>query len=94
MIIGVLRIRALLRGAHSLKDKRSVLRSVKDRVRHAFNVSIAEVDAQDVWQTIEWGVAAVGTDTPSVQSALSDVLNLIRRHPDLELTDHDIETFS
>jgi uncharacterized protein YlxP (DUF503 family) len=94
MIVGVLRIRALLRGAHSLKEKRQVLRSLKDRIRHSFNVSIAEVGAQDVWQTIELGAAAVGTDTPYVHGLLSNVLDLVRRNHDVELIDQDIETFS
>jgi uncharacterized protein YlxP (DUF503 family) len=93
MIVGVLRVRALLRGAHSLKEKRQVLRSLKDRLRNTFNISVAEVDAQDVWQTIELGIAAVGTDTPFVHSVLDNVLNFIRRFHGVELCDHEIETF-
>jgi uncharacterized protein YlxP (DUF503 family) len=93
MIVGVLRVRALLRGAHSLKEKRQVLRSLQDRLRNTFNVSVAEVDAQDVWQTIEIAVATVGTDTPSVQSVLSHVENVIREFRGLELCDAEVETF-
>ncbi len=93
MIVGVLRIRALLRAAHSLKEKRQVLRSLKDRLRNTFNVAVAEVDAQDVWQTIEIGVATVGTDTPFVQSVLDNVVNFVRGFHGLELCDHEIETF-
>lgn len=93
MIVGVLRVRLLMRGAHSLKEKRQVVRSLKDRIRNTFNVSVAEVDAQDVWQTVELGVAAVGTDTPYVHGLLSSVLNFIQVFRGLELVDHDIETF-
>jgi len=93
MIVGVLRIRALLRGAHSLKEKRQVLRSLKDRLRNTFNVAVAEVGAQDVWQTIEIGVATVGTDTPFVQSVLSNVENFVRAFHGLELCDCEVETF-
>lgn len=93
MIVGVLRVRLLMRGAHSLKEKRQVVRSLKDRIRNSFNVSVAEVDSQDVWQTLELGIAAVGTDTPFVNSVLSNVLDFIGGFHGVELCDHDIETF-
>ena len=93
MIVGTLRIRLLLRGAHSLKEKRSVLRSLKDRLAGKFNIAIAEVDHQDVWQTAEIGVAAVGTDTRFVQKVLAGVLQHVRFADGAELVDHEMETF-
>ena len=50
MIVGTLEFEVLIREAQSLKDKRRAIKSLKDRIRHRFPVSIAEVDALDHWQ--------------------------------------------
>jgi len=52
MIVGSLRVRLLVRQSRSLKDKRQVVLSIKDRLRNSFNVSVAEVDAQDHRQLV------------------------------------------
>ena len=93
MIVGTLKIRLLLRESHSLKDKRRVLRSLKDTLSNKFNISVAETDEQDVWQTAEIGVAAVGTDTPFVQSVLSNVVNYVRYFGGVEVVDVEQETY-
>lgn len=49
-VIGVLTLEIRLEDSHSLKDKRHVVKSLKDRLRHKFNVSVAEIDGQDTWQ--------------------------------------------
>ena len=64
--------------AACLKDKRRALRSIKDRLRAQFNVSVAEVEAHDVWQTAVLGVAAVGVDRPFVEGLLDSVASLVR----------------
>ena len=87
MIVGTLRLKLLLRGSHSLKDKRRVLKSLKDQIGNRFNVSVAETDYQDVWQTAELGIAAVGTDTPFVQSVLTHVEGFVRLFRDVDLVD-------
>ncbi len=93
MIVGTLKIRLLLRESHSLKDKRRVLRSLKDTLSGKFNISVAETDEQDVWKTAEIGVATVGTDTPFVQSVLSGVVNYVRYFGGVELVDFEQETY-
>ena len=93
MIIGVLRIRLVLREAYSLKDKRRVLKSLKDRLADKFNVSIAEVDHQDEWQQATLGVAMVGTDTRYVNSVLSKLVDHLRFAPGAELVDYELEMF-
>jgi len=93
MIVGTLKLRFVLRESHSLKDKRRVLRSLKDTLSNKFNISVAEVDEQDVWQTAQVGVAVVGTDTPFVQSVLTNVLNYARFFGGLELVDSQQEIF-
>ena len=61
MIVGVCTIELRLHDAHSLKSKRQVLKSITSRVKNKFNVAIAEVDDQDVWQRAVLGVAVVST---------------------------------
>jgi len=93
MIIGTLRIRLALRAARSLKDKRRVVKSVKDRLRGKFNVSIAEVDHQDDPRRAELGVAMVGTDRRYVNSVLSKVVDHLRGLHGAELVDYELEMF-
>ena len=94
MIVGSLRVRLLVREARSLKDKRQVLRGIKDRLRNEFNLSVAEVEAQDNRQLIVLGFAAVGTEARSVRISLERIVEALRGHPVAELLDHDIEVGS
>jgi len=77
MIVGVSAWQLSLPGAQSLKQKRMVVRSLKDRIRKKFNVSVAETDFQDVWTRAEITVAVVGTDTAFVDSVLDRIDDLI-----------------
>jgi hypothetical protein len=90
--VGTLRIEFLVAGATSLKDKRRVVKGLKDRLRHRFNVSVSEVDFQELWQRSAVGVAAVGTDGAFVAEVLEKVLALVRRDRSIQLLRHDIET--
>ena len=93
MIVGTLKLRLLLRESHSLKDKRRVLRSLKDTLSNKFNISVAETEDQDVWKSAEIGVVTVGTDTPFVHSVLSNVVNYVRYFGGVELVDMEEETY-
>ena len=93
MIVGTLEIRLVLRDARSLKDKRQVLKSIKDRLSNKFNVSIAEVDHQDEWQQATLGVAMAGTDKRYVNSVLSKLVDHLRFAPGAELVDYELEKF-
>jgi uncharacterized protein YlxP (DUF503 family) len=77
MVIGVLRFVLQIPGAGSLKGKRHVLRKVVDRVRARFNVSVAEVADNDLWQKATIGVAAVGNDRAFVNEVLDKVLRSV-----------------
>jgi hypothetical protein len=92
--VGTLKIEFLVAGASSLKDKRRVVKSLKDRIRHKFNVSAAEVDFQELWQRSALGVAAVGTDGAFVTQVLEKVLALVRRNHSVQVLRGDIETFA
>ena len=73
MVVGVITWQLALPDCRSLKDKRMVVRSLKDRLRHRFNVSVAETAHQDVWTRAELSVAAVGGDGAFVGSVLDTV---------------------
>jgi len=77
MVVGTLKIEFRIRDNHSLKDKRKIVRSVVDRVKHKFNASVAEVGSNDSWQKIELGVSTVGNDRRHIDSSLSNILGFI-----------------
>ena len=91
MKIGALKVEVRIPGANSLKEKRQVIRSVKDRIRHRFNASVAEVDHQDKWQRAALGVAVVGTDGGYVTGALDELMRFIRGARGVEVTFHETE---
>jgi len=76
-VVGVLELTLYLPENHSLKGKRAVLRSIKARVQSRFNVSVAEVDHQDIWQTIVLGIAQVGNDRDHVDRCLREVSEFV-----------------
>jgi uncharacterized protein YlxP (DUF503 family) len=77
MVVGVLRLELFLPENHSLKGKRSVLRTIKARVRNTFNVSVAECEDHDHWQRAILGVSQVGADQPHVDACLRRVVQFI-----------------
>lgn len=79
MVIGVLEIVLYLPESHSLKDKRQVVKSLKDKVRQRFNVAVAEVDDLDLWQKAHLGILSLGNDRRQVNGRLAQVLNYIER---------------
>jgi uncharacterized protein YlxP (DUF503 family) len=90
-VLGVLQFTLLIRGARSLKDKRRVLRSIKDRYKSRFNISIAEVDDQEMHNKATLAMAMVGSDSEYVGSTLSKILEQVRYHPEAEVLDHRLE---
>ncbi len=75
----------------SLKVKRHSLRSLKDRIRNKFNVSVAEVEGNDLWQKATLAVAAVSNDKSHLNQTLDHVINMVRAVPELSLIDYNIE---
>ena len=73
MVVGLISWQLALPDCRSLKDKRMVVRSLKDRIRQRFNVSVAETAHQDVWTRAELSVAVVGGDGAFVDSVLDNV---------------------
>jgi len=92
MHIGVCRIVFNLPENHSLKGKRQAVRSVKDRVCHRFNVSIAEIEDNGQWQRAVLGISCVSNDSRHANEMLSQVVAYIERTSgDLQLMDYSIE---
>ena len=91
MIIGTCIVYLNLPSAHSLKEKRMVVKSTIDRVKNKFNVSIAEIEDQDLHQSIVIGVAVVSTDTSHANSVVQKVLNYIGEICEADLIDSHIE---
>ncbi len=77
MVVGTLKIEFMLFDNRSLKGKRKVVKSMVDKVKARFNVSIAEVGANDKWQKIELGISAVGNDRRHIDSSLNHILNFL-----------------
>jgi uncharacterized protein YlxP (DUF503 family) len=94
MIVGTLRVRLLVRESRSLKDKRQVVRSIKDRLRNEFNVSVAEVEAEDNRQVVVFGLAMVASEASLVKAAFEQIVAALRVHPVAEFIDHEVEVES
>jgi uncharacterized protein YlxP (DUF503 family) len=90
-VVGVLNVRLVIRTANTLKDKRRIIKGLKDRIKNSFNVSISETGALDNCQYSKLGIAMVGNDTNYVQSVLSGLINLFHRLTFVELVDYNLE---
>lgn len=92
MFIGTLALHLRLETCHSLKEKRSIIKSVIARLRNEFNISVAEVDEQDRWQSAVIGVACVSGNKQYAQQQLHAVIDWVYdNRPDVEVVQTDIE---
>lgn len=91
MIIGVCRLQLILPENHSLKGKRSVVRSVCAQVRRKFNVAIAEVEDQDSWQVAGLGFAVVSSDGRHVDRMVGEIVDFIELRAEAQLGDYQVE---
>lgn len=87
MIIGVATIKLYAPWVHSLKDKRMVVKSIIAKVRSKFNISISEVDEQDIHQTIILGMACVAGTVALADSIINTVINYIENTTEAEILD-------
>jgi uncharacterized protein YlxP (DUF503 family) len=94
MVVGVLRLTLYIHGAASLKDKRQVLRKVVDRLRARFNVGVAEVGDNDVWQRAVVGIVAVANDHRFVNEVLDKCARDAGNIAEIVNREMEIETYS
>jgi uncharacterized protein YlxP (DUF503 family) len=91
MIVGSRRVRMLIRESRSLKDKRQVVRSIKDRLRNKFNISVAEIEAQDHRQLAVLGMAMVCNEAQPIRTTFAEIVQALRTHPVAEFIDHEMD---
>jgi uncharacterized protein YlxP (DUF503 family) len=91
--VGIARLTLFLADSHSLKQKRMVLRRVKDLVRGKFNVSVAEVGEQDKWQLAVIGLTVVGGERRHTEAEMDEVLRFLRGHADVVKEQREMQTF-
>lgn len=93
MVVGTLSLRLAVFGSTSLKDKRRVVKSLKDRLSGRFNVSVAEVGSLDHRQQAELGVALVANDAQFVESCLDKIVDYVRLDREAALVNYSVEVF-
>jgi len=93
MHIGLLQVHVYIPTAESLKDKRQVLQSIKQRLRNTFNVSVAEVGHQDVWQRSDIALVMVANDRNQIDQTFSRAMGLILRKENVEILEESTEYF-
>lgn len=91
MVVGVCSVNFLIHDNHSLKGKRQVIKSLIQRVKNRFNISIAEVDDNDLWQRGRIGFCIAGNDRRYVNSAVDKTLDYIRGLNLVDLADYSFE---
>jgi uncharacterized protein YlxP (DUF503 family) len=90
-MIGVLTLQIIYPQVLSLKEKRSIIQSLFTKVRKTFNVAIAEIKFQDLWQKSEVGVVTINSSTIHLQRTLDYVVNFISEGADLQIIDYQVE---
>jgi uncharacterized protein len=91
MVIGVLEMDFLIPGARSLKDKRRVVKSLKEQLRSRFNCSVAEVEHLDLWARTRLAVCVVSNESQHTNTQLNEIARFAANKPGAELVDYSIE---
>ncbi len=91
MVVGLCHLELYLHDNFSLKGKRQVIKSIVQRARKRFNISISEIEDQDLWQKAVLGICVVGLDRKRVNSTLDQVVNFIENTQLTDVADSQIE---
>ena len=91
MIVGILTVNLHIPESNSLKSKRMAIKSLIDRIKNKFNVSVAEVDAQDLWQRSVIAIAFVSNETVMVNKVFEKIRGIIDQNHSVELIDSHME---
>lgn len=91
MPVGILTLEIELPYSHSLKEKRAVLQKIRDRLRARFNVALAELDHQDVWQRATLGVVSISSSQTVLESTFRQVLEESEKILGQDVASHDLE---
>lgn len=93
MHLGSLRVVLHIPQSRSLKSKRQIVRAIKDRLKNKFNISIAEIDDNDLWQRATLGIAVVASDGVFLDQVLSQVENFIASNPEVVVVDLERQAY-
>jgi uncharacterized protein YlxP (DUF503 family) len=89
MFVGVLVIEILIYSSTSLKEKRVILKSVKDRLKNKFNVSVAEIGFQDKWQRSQLGIATISNEHSHLEHSLQQIFEYLDRSDSYEISSYE-----
>jgi len=93
MHVGAMTVGLFIGESSSLKEKRRHLKSVIEKIKSRFNVSIAEVDHQDLWQRSTVGVSCVSNERVQIDKVFSSVINFIENHGSVEIIEYHYEMY-
>ncbi|MBI5193101.1 MAG: DUF503 domain-containing protein [Nitrospirae bacterium] len=91
MFVGICTLEIYIPDSGSLKAKRQVIKSLKDKIRNNYNVSVAEIADHDLWQRDVIGVACIGTDKSYINGMLDKIVNFVQENRSAELLNYKIE---
>ncbi len=91
MVVGLLSMELYIPESGSLKMKRTVLKSIKDKLRRDFNISIAEVGANDLWRRTLLGISVVSNDRKFANSVLNKIVDRISTNGSVNIITYNIE---
>jgi uncharacterized protein YlxP (DUF503 family) len=94
MIVGCSRLELFFGESHSLKDKRQILKSIIERVKYRFNVSVVELDDHDLWQKSTIGISCVNRAEGQVKRTLNEVERFIENLNKAQVTHNELNFFS
>ncbi|MCK5033159.1 MAG: DUF503 domain-containing protein [Calditrichia bacterium] len=91
MIVGVLTVELVIYTSSSLKEKRFVVKSIKDKLKNKFNVAIAEVDFLEKWQRAKLGIVTVGNEYSHVENSMQKIFVYLDNWNEFEIINHSID---
>lgn len=91
MQVGILKIYLEITNSRSLKDKRMVLKGLKDRIRRSFNVSISEISEQDKWQSSVLGISSISSDKQFIETMFNKIVDFIEKEKSVLILNAEIE---
>lgn len=94
MNVGLCLVEIHLIGSHSLKEKRRVLRRLKDRIRSKFNIAVAELEHQDLWQRATLGMVSIASSREPLESCFRQVRDILEREVSGDLASFHVEYLS
>jgi uncharacterized protein YlxP (DUF503 family) len=92
MLLGICTLNLYFPDSRSLKDKRSIIKGLKLRIRNNFNVSVSEINNHDLWKNTTLGIACVGNEKRYLNDVLNEVIKFIEHQNKLQVIDFKTST--